>query len=249
MVISKGRKLSALPRLAVAGIIGLIALGNGLVCAQSFSAALTGTVKDMSGAALPGAAVTVKHVDTGQTRSAQADAGGNFSVQSLPVGQYEVTAEKMGFRKEVRSGINLAVGQDAVVDLTLQVGSIDQQVTVTGEAPLVNTTVSSTSGLVTESQVKDLPLNGRSFDQLLTLNTGTSNNSSNMNNGAWTGFSVAGKRQETNRFLINGLDYVGGNSTGQFITPSGSSGQLLGVEAVREYNVLQDRSEERRVGK
>jgi hypothetical protein len=61
-----------------------------------------------------------------------------------------------------------------------------------------------------------------------------------MNNGAWTGFSVAGKRQETNRFLINGLDYVGGNSTGQFITPSGSSGQLLGVEAVREYNVLQD---------
>src|SRR4029077_10533214 len=64
--------------------------------------------------------------------------------------------------------------------------------------------------------------------------------SANMNNGAWTGFSVAGKRQETNRFLINGIDYVGGNATGQFITPSGSSGQLLGVEAVREYNVLQD---------
>ena len=73
MVISKSRSLSALPRLAVAGIIGLIALGNGLAFAQS--ASLTGTVKDMSGAALPGAAVTVKHVDTGQTRTAQADAG------------------------------------------------------------------------------------------------------------------------------------------------------------------------------
>src|ERR1700692_2020150 len=171
MVTNKSRKLSAPPRLVVAGIIGLIALGNGLVFGQS--AALTGTVKDASGAALPGAAVTAKHIDTGQTRAAQADAGGSFSIQSLPVGQYELTVEKMGFRKEVRSGINLAVGQEAAVDLTLQVGSIDQQVTVTGEAPLVNTTLSSTSGLVTESQVKDLPLNGRSFDQLLTLNVGT----------------------------------------------------------------------------
>src|SRR5712691_5878526 len=109
MVSSKSRSLSVLPRLAVAGLIGLIALGNGLVFAQS--ASLTGTVKDMSGAALPGAAVTVKHIDTGQTRTAQADASGSFSIQSLPVGQYEVTAERMGFRREVRSGINLVVGQ------------------------------------------------------------------------------------------------------------------------------------------
>src|ERR1700745_1665869 len=118
MVIRKRTGLSALPRLAVAGIIGLIALGHSTVFAQS--SALTGTVKDMSGAALPGAAVTVKHIDTGQTRTAQADASGSFSVQSLPVGQYEVTAEKMGFRKEIRSGINLVVAQQAVVDLTLQ---------------------------------------------------------------------------------------------------------------------------------
>src|ERR1700686_5423256 len=146
----------------------------------------------------------------------------------------------MGFRKEVRSGINLAVGQEASLNLTLQVGSIDQQVTVTGEAPLVNTTLSSTSGLITESQVKDLPLNGRSFDQLLTLNAGVVNNSSNMGQGnGFTNFSVAGKRQETNRILINGVDWVGGNATGQYITPSGASGLLLGVEAVREYNVIE----------
>jgi len=238
MVTNKGRTLSALPGLVVAGIIGLIALGNGLVFAQS--SALTGSVKDMSGAALPGAAVTVKHIDTGQTRTAQADANGSFSVQALPVGQYEVTAEKMGFRKEIRSGINLVVAQEAVVDLTLQVGSIDQQVTVTGEAPLVNTTLSSTAGLISEQQVKDLPLNGRSFDQLLTLNTGVVNNSSNMGQGnGFTNFSVAGKRQETNRFLINGVDWVGGNATAQFITPSGASGLLLGVEAIREFNALE----------
>ncbi len=157
--------LRALPIL-VAGIVGLIALGNGMVFAQSFSAALTGTVKDISGAVLTGATVTVKHIETGLTRAVQADASGSYSVLSLPVGEYELTAEKMGFRREVRRGINLAVAQQAVVDVTLQVGSIDQQVTVTGEAPLVNTTLASTSGLITESQVKDLPLNGRSFDQL-----------------------------------------------------------------------------------
>jgi carboxypeptidase family protein len=240
MVISKGRSLSALPRLAVAGIIGLVALGICPVFAQNFSASLTGTVKDTSGAVLPGAAVTVKNVETGQTRTAQADTGGSYNLQSLPVGQYEVTGEKTGFRKEVRSGITLVVAQQAVVDLTLQVGSIDQQVTVTGEAPLVNTTLSATSGLVTEQQVKDMPLNGRSFDQLLTLNTGVVNNTSNIGQGGGaTGFSVAGKRQETNRFMINGVDWVGGNSTGQYITPGGASGQLLGVEAVREYNLIE----------
>jgi hypothetical protein len=240
MVSKTRRDLSALPRLAVAAMLGLIALGNCPVFAQGFSAALTGTVRDVSGAVLAGAAVTVKHIDTGLTRTAQADSSGSFSVQSLPVGQYEVTAEKMGFRKEVRSGITLAVAQQAVVDLTLQVGSIDQQVTVTGEAPLVNTTVSSTSGLISESQVKDLPLNGRSFDQLITLNTGTANNTSNLLNGAWNSFSVAGKRPESNRYIINGIDWVGGNATGQYITPYGASGQLLGVEAVREFNVLTD---------
>jgi hypothetical protein len=97
------------------------------------------------------------------------------------------------------------------------------------------------TGLDTESQVKDLPLNGRSFDQLLTLNVGVSNTTSNtLNNGTWNMFSVAGKRPETNRFIINGIDWVGGAATGQFITPYGASGKLLGVEAMREFNVLTD---------
>src|SRR6266852_2329362 len=153
----------------------------------------------------------------------------------------EVTAEKMGFRREVRRGLDLVVAQEAVINLVLQVGSIDQQITVTDAAPLVNTTVASTSGLISESQLKDLPLNGRSFDQLLTLNPGTANSSSNTFNGnAWATFSVAGKRPETNRFLINGIDYIGGNSTGLYIAPSGASGMLLGVDAVREYNVVTD---------
>ena len=229
----------ALPRLAAT--IGLILLANCLVEGQSFTATITGTVKDASGAVLPGAAVTVKHLETGLTRATQADAGGSYGFPSLPVGEYEMTAEKMGFRRELRRGIDLVVAQEAVVNLTLQVGSLDQQVTVTDAAPLVNTTLAPTSGLITESQVKDLPLNGRSFDQLLMLNTGTANNTLNTFNGnAWTAFSVAGKRPETNRFTINGVDYIGGNATGLYIAPSGASGMLLGVDAVREYNVITD---------
>ena len=238
-----GRSPFALPRLAafVITLLGLIVLGNCPVVAQGFAGTITGTVKDTSGAAVPGATVTVKHLETGLTRTVEVDATGSYRIAPLPVGEYELTAEQMGFQREVRRGINLVVGQEAVVDLTLQVGSVVQQVTVTEAAPLVNTTTTSTSGLISEQQIKELPLNGRSFDQLLTLNVGMANNSANtLNNSAWTAFSVAGKRPETNRFLINGVDYIGANASGLFITPSGASGMLLGVDAVREYNVLPD---------
>src|SRR5713226_7783756 len=223
------------------GLLALIALGTGLVFAQGSTATIVGTVKDASGAVLPAVLVTVKHLETGLTRTAEADSSGNFSIPSLPVGPYELTAEKMGFRREVRRGVELVVAQEALVNLSLQVGSLEQQVTVTEAAPLVNTTLASTSGLITESQVKDMPLNGRSFDQLLTLNVGVSNASSNtLNSGAWNMFSVAGKRPETNRFMMYGIDWIGGAGTGQFITPYGASGKLIGVEAMREFNILAD---------
>src|SRR5438105_14168905 len=94
----------ALPRLAAA-IIGLMALGEGLAFAQGFTASITGTVRDVSGAVLPGAAITIKHTETGLTRTALSDAGGGFNVPSLPVGKYEVTASKEGFKQEVHAGI------------------------------------------------------------------------------------------------------------------------------------------------
>ncbi len=229
--------LHALVRLG-AGTVGLIVLGTCLIFAQGSTATISGVVRDATGGVVPGVSVTARHSDSGLTRTVQSAEDGGYRMPSLPVGPYEVTAEKLGFKQQVRRGINLAVAQEAVVDLTLDVGAAAELVTVTEEAPLVNTTLSSTSGLITEQQVKDLPLNGRSFDQLLTLNVGIVNNTSNLG-GGWPSFSVAGHRQENNRFLINGVDWVGGNSTGQFITPSGASGQLLGVEAVREYNVLE----------
>src|SRR5215475_2884428 len=181
----------ALPAIAM-GIATWLCLINHSGFAQGFTATITGSVKDASGAVLDGALITATHIESGQRRAASADASGSYTLPSLPVGAYELTVEQAGFKQEVRRGINLAIGQEAVVDLVLQVGNVEQRVTVVAEAPLVNTTLSSTSGLINEQQVKDLPLNGRSFDQLLTLNTGVVNTTSNMNKGYNPAFSVAG---------------------------------------------------------
>src|SRR3989441_3220625 len=225
----------------VTAIVALIGLGTCLSFAQTSTATILGTVKDTSGALVPGVSITVKHTESGLTRTVVSGERGAYTAPLLPVGAYEITTIMPGFKQVVRSGINLVVGQEAVIDLTLEVGAAAETVTVSEEAPLVNTTTSSTSGVITDQQVKELPLNGRSFDNLITLNVGVSNATSNtLDSGAWNMFSVAGKRPETNRFIINGVDWVGGNATGQFITPEGASRQLLGVEAMREFNVLTD---------
>src|SRR6266516_3638474 len=225
----------------VTAIVALIALGTGLSFAQTSTATILGTVKDVSGALIPGVSITVKHTESGLTRTVVSSEQGAYTAPLLPVGAYEVTTMMPGFKSDVRSGINLVVGQEAVVELTLEVGAPAEQVTVSEEAPLVNTTTASTSGVITEQQIKELPLNGRSFDNLNLLNAcvfiATANT---LDGGAWNMFSVAGKRPETNRYTINGVDWVGGSATGQFITPNGASRQLLGVEGVREFNVLTD---------
>src|SRR6266566_6299090 len=229
--------LQALFRFGTA-IVGLVALGICLVSAQGSTGTISGVVRDISGAVIPGVMVTAKHTESGLTRTALTNETGAYSVQFLPVGAYEITAELAGFKQQVRRGINLVVGQEAVVNLTLEVGTVAETVTVTGEAPIVNTTLASTVGLVNESQIKDLPLNGRGFDQLMAVAPGTVNYTSNVNlNGNF--FSVVGRRPEENTFTINGVEYVGANSAGQPIGPAGSSGQTLGVDAVREFNLLQ----------
>jgi hypothetical protein len=222
----------------MAGVAALSLLA-GIVWGQ-VTASITGTVRDVSGAVISGVIMTVSHTESGLVRTVVTDSNGNFAVPSLPVGGYEVSTEKSGFKRALRRGINLVVAQQAVVNLTLEVGNVVEQVTVMAEAAIVNTTLSSTSGLVSEQQVKDLPLNGRSFDQLLTLNTGSVNYTSNTGSGRGGNFfSVEGRRPEENRFLVNGVDYVGSNPAGQPAGPYGVSLELLGVDAVREFNVVQ----------
>src|SRR6185295_12241107 len=107
-----------------------------------------------SGAAVGGATVTVKNLETGATRTVTTDETGNYRVLSLPVGSQEVRAEKAGFNSAVRTGINLAVVQEAVVNLRLEVGNVTQEITVSADTPLVDTTTASVSGLVAEREVK-----------------------------------------------------------------------------------------------
>src|ERR1700676_1278072 len=221
-------------------LLGVFLLTPGLLRAQ-VSAAISGRVEDATGSPVSGVSVTVKSVETSATRSVTSDADGNFRLLSLPVGQQELKAEKPGFKAVDRTGINLRVGQEAVVNLQLEVGDLVQQVTVVAEAPVVNTTTASVSGVVGEREVKDLPLNGRSFDNLITLNPGAisyglkSPQTSTSNGNT---FTVAGRRPPDNIFLLNGIEYTG--STQLAVTPGGVSGDLLGIDAVREFNVLTD---------
>src|SRR5947207_7746907 len=221
--------------------IVILTAGRDFAYAQ-VTATISGKVEDASGAAVGGAIVAVKNVETGATRTVMTDEMGNYRALSLPVGSHDVRAEKPGFRAAVRTGINLAVGQEAVVNLKLEVGELTQEVTVSLETPLVDTTTASVAGLVGEREVKDLPLNGRSFDNLITLNPGAVNYNfkagASVGSGEGAYFTVAGRRPSDNLFLLNGIEYTGSSNIG--ITPGGVSGQLLGIDAGREFNVLGD---------
>ena len=129
-----------------------------------------------------------------------------------------------------------------MVNLQLEVGELAQQIVVAAEAPVVNTTTAAVSGMVNEREVKDLPLNGRSFDNLIALNPGAINYSAMKSPQTTTSngntFSVAGRRTSENLFLLNGIEYTGSSQLA--ITPGGVSNYLLGIDAVREFNVLTD---------
>ncbi len=205
-------------------------------------ASISGTVRDPSGAPVSGATVTARNLESGKERTAVTNDSGAYKILGLLVGPQQVTAAKKGFTTAVRNGIQLQVGQQAVVDLKLQVGELSQQIVVMEQTPVVNTTTSPVSGVVTEREVKDLPLNGRSFDNLITLNPGAINYSALHSPQTTTSngntFSVEGRRTAENLVLMNGVEYTGSSQLA--ITPGGVSGELLGIDAIREFNVLTD---------
>ena len=229
-------------------------LSTGLLCLLSFcfasagaqvTANLSGTVTDPAGAAIAGASVTAVDLGTGASRAAVTDQAGEYRLFELPVGHYELHATKDGFGEKVRTGILLVVGQDATADLSLQVGQVKQQVTVTENVPIVNGSTQDISGLVGEQQVENLPLNGRSYDLLLTLNPGIVNFTSQKtggigvsNSSTGNNFSVTGNRPQQNLFLLNGVEFTGAAENN--MQPGGPSQQLLGVDSVQEFNVLRD---------
>lgn len=140
--------------------------------AQVAGATLSGTVNDATGAVIPNAEMSVKNVATGVTRSVVTDAAGLYTAPNLLPGTYEVTVTASGFKTEVRSGVTLTVGAQQVLNLTLQVGQTTQQVQVTGAAPAVQLATSTIGAVVSSNTIVELPLNGRDWTQLATLQPG-----------------------------------------------------------------------------
>ena len=207
--------------------------------AQTVTGSISGVVVDESSAVVPGANVTVTNVDTGIGRSVVTDAAGRYDVPGLIPDHYEVQAQIMGFETAVRSGIQLTVGSKLEINLTLKVGQVAQKTVVTAEAPLVETLSGSVSGLVDDKAIRDLPLNGRSFDQLISLESSAPIirlAGHSLSTGTTTTYSVNGARDQSNVFLMDGTELVGAGRSS--LLPDTAVGVNLGVDAIREFTVL-----------
>src|SRR2546425_10753734 len=204
---------------------------------QTVGASVQGTISDATGAVLPGASVSVKNSGTGAIVEFVSDERGRYLAPLLQPGEYEIQVSLPGFRSVSRRGIGLAVGQNAVVDVKLDVGQVTNQVEVVADANPINLTSAAVSGLVNDKQIRDLPLNGRSFQQLALLQTGVTAAlaaGSDVVGGRTPKISINGARPEQNNFLLDGTDINNVYNK----TPGSSAGVLLGVEAVREFQVL-----------
>ena len=210
------------------------------ISAQLTGATISGVVEDATGARVPGVSIEVRNVETGVSRTTTADDQGRYSTPNLISGPYQVMASLSGFQTALRSGITLSIGREAVVNLVLQVGAVVEQVEVTGEAPLVNTTTAAVGELVSEQEILELPLNGRSFEQLALLEPGVIfARGSNFDPGAGRGaggrkISIAGTRPEYTTFRLDGADLVDARAK----TPGSAAGVSLGVESLREFRVV-----------
>lgn len=181
-------------------IFVLLLLTAGLAAhAQVVGGTIDGLVHDASGAAVSGATVVVRQAETGASRTLTTDADGRFFAPSLPVGPYAVSVAHDGFETQQHTGISLTVGQSLALNFVLGLATVQQQVVVVDSGNTVNTTTQQTAGLIDERQVKELPLNGRSYDELLTLNPATVNYTNERSGGIGSSNSSVG-----NMFAVSG---------------------------------------------
>jgi hypothetical protein len=211
---------------------------------QIVNGTIFGTARDSSGGVMAGVNVTARSSETGAVRSATTDASGSYQILSVPAGDYEIEAAVSGFKTSVRKGISVTVGASVPVNFELAVGEVQQKVEVEATTPQLDTTNASMGGLVGEAAVRELPLNGRDWLQLATLQAGVvgavgqqssagfSNSRAARGNGE--ALSISGGRPTGNVFMVDGLvvnDYANAS-------PGSGLNVNLGVEAIREFRVL-----------
>jgi outer membrane receptor protein involved in Fe transport len=224
-----------------AGLFMLLVMVVGIsrsAAAQGTTARISGTIVDESGAIVPGVQVTGTNEETGATRTVLSDQQGRFVIAQLPPGPYQLRASMTGFDTLVRNGITLSIGSDSNLSLQMRVGGVTEQVTVTEEAPLINTTGSSVSGVVEEKRIEELPLNGRDFTKLALVQPGVilARKTDDVGTkGYGTRISMAGSRVDQTAWFLDGTNIKGAAIFG---VPGSASGLVLGVDAVREFQVL-----------
>lgn len=227
-------------RMLLTGFVGLAVLAATVnLYAQTTTATILGVIRDASGAVVPGATVTIKNTDTGFVRTLVTDQLGDYRAPNLPLGAYHITAELVGFKTLIREGIMLTVGREAVVDFVLQVGGTNEQVTVTGESALVNTTSATLEELVDQRKIRDLPLNSRDYLQLATFQPGVAitqqqRTSISPQTGTGLNVSISGSRPTQNNYRLDGVS----TSDHANSAPGATTGLNLGVEALREFSVM-----------
>jgi carboxypeptidase family protein len=225
--------------LITAVVITISGAGVARLNAQAATATLQGTVTDASGAAVPDATVQVKNINTGATRETVTNAQGLYNLSDVGVGEYDTQVTKTGFSTVVRKGITLTVGAQIVMDFSLPVGQQQQTVTVQGEVSQVETTNATVGSYVGERQMRELPLNGRNFEQLIQLTPGVSQVAGNAFlssgfQGRAPEYSIAGSRPIGQELLLDdeNLQNFWNKGMGSVI------GSSLGVEAIGEFQTL-----------
>ena len=229
-----GRRAVRLLAFAILPIVTAASIAR----AQNRSATVSGIITDGTGAVLPGATVTVRAVATNQRRHTVTDDHGRYAFPNQDLGPNEIIAELPGFRP-ARVVVELTIGQNAQLDLTLALGALTESVNVSAGAPgLAVETRSSTFGqLVSRAQIESLPLNGRDFSQLILLQPGTSQARSDVGDiltGKGSKVSVHGARTAQNAYMLDGTDILDalGRSAGS------AQGIVSGIESVQEFTVL-----------
>jgi hypothetical protein len=216
-------------------ILGIAAFSGANISAQQITASIRGTVVDASGGAVSSATITATQSETNFARTVTTDPQGNFILIELPVGHYRLQAEARGFQKFLREGMTLEVNQSAFVSIHLALGVITQKIEVLADAPLIESTSTNLGQTVGEREVLGLPLNGRHFAQLGTLQPGVvpitpglAQAGGSLRDGQ--SYAVNGQRPESNNFLIDGADNFNNVDGGFVIEPP--------VDAIAEFRIL-----------
>jgi Carboxypeptidase regulatory-like domain/TonB-dependent Receptor Plug Domain len=212
------------------------------VYSQVVGGGLSGTITDETHGAIPNVTVSILNIATGVTTTVTTNDQGIFSAPNLLPGNYQATVSAPGFQKEIQNGIVLTVGAQQVLNISMKVGSVSQTVEVSTQAPDVELASSTINGSVSENTISQLPLNGRSWTDLATLQPGVSSihdmalttSHDRLGRGLGEQMSIDGGRPQQNNYLLNGVSINDYSNQ----APGTILGENLGADAVAEFTIL-----------